>query len=163
MSIAIRRIEPEVPEAGDSRQTRQNREALEHRFARRVAAALAERAEAVPHDIGERLRVARHHALVRARLARRQARSALAKDTVHLGGAAGVVLGHRRQAHWERMAASLLPLAVLLLGFAAVDHFAERERVLAAAEIDAQLLADDVPPAAYSDPGFVEFLRSPPP
>jgi hypothetical protein len=61
------------------------------------------------------------------------------------------------------MAALLLPLVVLLLGFAGVDYFAEREQVLAAAEIDAQLLADDLPPAAYADPGFVEFLRSPPP
>ena len=27
------------------------------------------------------------------------------------------------------------------------------------AEIDTALLVDDLPPAAYSDPGFVQFLR----
>jgi len=28
------------------------------------------------------------------------------------------------------------------------------------AGMDAALLADDLPPAAYSDPGFVQFLKS---
>ena len=27
------------------------------------------------------------------------------------------------------------------------------------AEIDTALLVDDLPPAAYSDPGFIQFLR----
>jgi hypothetical protein len=162
MTAEIRPSEPEVREA------RQLREALEGRLARRLAAALAERAEAVPHDIGERLRVARRQALARGRLARHQAEAARAEEEVRLGGALGArgasaILGRRRQAHWQRLAASLLPLIVLLIGLAAVDRFAERERVLAAAEIDTQLLADDLPPAAYADPGFVEFLRSPPP
>ena len=30
------------------------------------------------------------------------------------------------------------------------------------AEIDAALLADDLPPKAYSDAGFAEFLKTPP-
>jgi len=29
--------------------------------------------------------------------------------------------------------------------------------------VDAVLLTDQLPPAAYSDPGFGEYLRSPPP
>jgi hypothetical protein len=33
---------------------------------------------------------------------------------------------------------------------------------MAAAEIDAQLLSDTLPPAAYSDPGFAEFLKNNP-
>jgi hypothetical protein len=37
-----------------------------------------------------------------------------------------------------------------------------QEQVDAAAEIDAALLADDLPPAAYSDPGFLAFLKNPP-
>jgi len=28
------------------------------------------------------------------------------------------------------------------------------------AEVDAALLADDLPPAAYADAGFVQFLKS---
>jgi hypothetical protein len=32
--------------------------------------------------------------------------------------------------------------------------------ILEVAEVDAALLADDLPPAAYSDPGFVQFLKT---
>jgi hypothetical protein len=28
------------------------------------------------------------------------------------------------------------------------------------AEVDAALLTDDLPPSAYADPGFVQFLKS---
>jgi hypothetical protein len=45
----------------------------------------------------------------------------------------------------------------------AIDNGVTREQVVAAAEIDTQLLSDQLPPAAYSDPGFAEFLRSSPP
>jgi len=39
------------------------------------------------------------------------------------------------------------------------DHYT-RAQIEAAAEVDSALLADDLPPEAYSDPGFVEYLRS---
>ena len=29
-----------------------------------------------------------------------------------------------------------------------------------AAEVDAALLTDDLPPAAYTDPGFAQFLKT---
>jgi hypothetical protein len=46
------------------------RDALEARFAQRVRARLDEGAQALPHDIGERLRVAREQAIATARDAR---------------------------------------------------------------------------------------------
>ena len=64
---------------------------------------------------------------------------------------------------WWQRAASFLPLVVLVMGLVAIDRWSVREQVLAAADIDAQLLSDNLPPAAYSDPGFAEFLRSTPP
>jgi hypothetical protein len=54
---------------------------------------------------------------------------------------------------------SLLPLAVLLAGLLLIDDHYTRAQIEAAAEIDA-LLAGDLPPEAYSDPGFAEYLRS---
>ena len=33
-------------------------------------------------------------------------------------------------------------------------------QIEAAADIDAALLTDDLPPGAYADPGFAEFLNS---
>ena len=52
---------------------------------------------------------------------------------------------------------------LLLVGLIAIDQWMTREQVLTAAEIDAQLLSDDLPPAAYTDPGFAEYLRGSPP
>jgi hypothetical protein len=37
------------------------------------------------------------------------------------------------------------------------------QQIQAAAEVDAVLLADDLPPEAYADPGFGEFLKLPQP
>ncbi len=137
-------------------------QALETRLAARFASALVESAQALPYDLSERLRVAREGALARARSVRRQAAAGAAGGRGIVGVSRGAaVLGG--QAPWWQRAASVLPLVLLICGLVMVDRVATLEQVHAAAEIDAQLLADDLPPAAYSDPGFAEFLRSPPP
>ncbi|MFO1294895.1 MAG: DUF3619 family protein [Rubrivivax sp.] len=145
----------------------QHDQALESRLALRLAAALAEQAEAIPHDVAERLRVARMQAVARARLtqsalAAQPARSVLRPAAVAvLAGTRGGPSG--RPAPWWQRAAAALPLVVLVAGFMLVHRIAEVEQVRTAAEIDSQLLSDSLPPAAYSDPGFAEFLRQPPP
>jgi len=135
-------------------------QALELRFGARVAAGLGERAASVPHDISERLRVAREQAVSRARELR-QASPAAASPVVGVTAHGAAVLG-ATPGWWQRLA-SVLPLLVLVVGMLLIREWLSREQVLAAAEIDAVLLADDLPPAAYSDPGFAEFLKSPPP
>ncbi|GMV47307.1 MAG: hypothetical protein AMXMBFR66_27050 [Pseudomonadota bacterium] len=139
---------------------------LENRLALRLAAALAEQAEAIPHDLAERLRVARMQALARARLA--QAAQAQPVRSGLRPAAVAVLAGPRsgpsgRPVPWWRRAATALPLVVLVAGFVMVHRVAEVEQVRAAADIDSQLLSDSLPPAAYADPGFAEFLRQPPP
>ena len=62
---------------------------------------------------------------------------------------------------WWLKLASGLPLVFLIAGLVAIDHLVMQEQVIAAAEIDTLLLADDLPPEAYADPGFGEYLRSP--
>jgi hypothetical protein len=57
----------------------------------------------------------------------------------------------------------LLPALALTLGLIAIDQLNLTQRIEAAAEVDAALLADDLPPAAFVDPGFVEFLKQPRP
>ena len=42
-----------------------------------------------------------------------------------------------------------------------IQHWQDRTQISVAAEVDAALLADDLPPKAYSDAGFVEFLKTP--
>jgi hypothetical protein len=130
------------------------------RFGRRVAAALSEQQVRQPrHDIDERLRFAREQALARAREARRLS----AAPALALGGAGAATLvagaGYDGAPWWLRLS-SLLPLAVLLAGLLLIDHHYTRSQIEAAAEVDAALLADDLPPEAYSDPGFVEYLKN---
>ena len=60
---------------GISRAYRPDLDALQARFALRVTAGLSEQSDALPHDIGERLRVAREQAVARARQTRRAARA----------------------------------------------------------------------------------------
>jgi hypothetical protein len=134
---------------------------VEARLAARLATSLAELSETVPHDIAERLRVAREQALLRAREVRRTAAASQAAPVVlGVSPSGAAVLGSG--APWWQRAASLLPVAALLIGLVLIEQHAQHEQVHAAAVIDVQLLADALPPAAYSDPGFAEFLRSGP-
>jgi hypothetical protein len=129
-------------------------ESLEDRFGLRLAATLSERE--LDHDIGQRLRVARAQALERAWHSRRAATA----GAVHGNGAGTLALGG---SPWWLRLASVAPLVVLALGLLLVERIDTMEQIQAAAEIDAVLLADELPPRAYSDPGFGEFLKQPNP
>lgn len=139
-------------------------EALEARLAARLAAGLSQRAAATPHDITERLRVAREQAVARARDARRATavQPAAAPALVAGRSRGSLVLGGFGEgpAWWQRLA-SVLPLAVLVVGLLMIQQRMVTEQVEAAAEIDSVLLADDLPPDAYTDPGFGEYLKTP--
>ena len=67
-----------------------------------------------------------------------------------------------RRHRWLRLA-SVLPLMLLVLGLVLIQHLHDQAEIHAAAEVDAALLADDLPPEAYGDPGFVVFLKQPEP
>lgn len=131
-------------------------DALQARFALRVAARLSERAEELEPDLGERLRVAREQALERARAARR-AEAAPA----HVGMSGGAaVLGGGSPRWWMKLAA-VVPAVALIAGLMLIQQAETDAQISTAAEIDAALLTDDLPPNAYSDAGFAEFLKTP--
>lgn len=133
-------------------------EAVQARFALRVAGHLNDATRELPHDVAERLKAAREMALERARLARR----AEAAGSVQLNGGgpfATMVLGGG-PSRWFKLA-SLLPIVALVAGFIVIDRLHVKAQIAAAAEIDAALLADDLPPTAYTDPGFLEYLKVP--
>lgn len=132
-------------------------ESLQGQVALQLAAALSQTAEALPHDITERLRFARERALAVALQHRRAAALAVAPQIVGTAGRSAVLGGP--PSWWLRLA-SALPLAVLVVGLLLIQHYHDFEQINAAAEIDSALLADELPPAAYGDPGFTEFLRS---
>ena len=133
-------------------------DALESRFALRVSAHLSERSQALDADVCERLRFAREQALARARLARGAEQDQPSQLGITRGGAA--LLGRARIGWWIRVV-SFLPAIALVAGLVLIQKWEDRTQIAAAAEIDAALLSDELPPNAYRDVGFVEFLKTP--
>ncbi|ATA55087.1 MULTISPECIES: DUF3619 family protein [Variovorax] len=125
--------------------------AAEDRFGQRLAARLSDGNQALPHDISERLRVARSQA-VAARKQAPQLRTApvavQSGHTVTLGGS------------WWTRIGSVVPLIALVAGLITISVLQDDDRASELAEVDSALLTGDLPPAAYTDPGFAQFLKS---
>ena len=117
---------------------------------------MSESAQQLPHDITERLRVARERAVAHARQARHAVAAAPARVIAGRAGGAAIFGG---TPIWLRLA-SLMPLIVLVVGLVLIQQHHDYEQIAVAAEIDAALLTDELPPMAYGDPGFAEYLRS---
>lgn len=131
-------------------------DALQARFALKLTAKLSEHANELAPDLIERLRFARETAAERARAARR------AEDVSAVGvGAQGTAILGRLGGRWWLKAASIAPMLVLAAGLFMIQRWQETIQISAAAEVDAALLADDLPPTAYRDVGFAEFLKTP--
>jgi hypothetical protein len=146
-----------------------NAEALEARFALRLTARLEAGAQQTPHDISERLRVARQQAVAQARrpaVARRPEQTpatAVLPVSVGAGGTAALLQSGspgEDSSLWSRLG-WLLPALVLLLGLIGIGEWRDLESMASMAELDAELLGDDLPPSAYADAGFSEFLKRP--
>jgi hypothetical protein len=129
------------------------RQALEARIGLRIAARLSEGSERVDPDISERLRFAREKAVERARAAR------TADSPVVLSSGRSAVLGGT--SNWWMRFASALPIVALVVGLMLIQYSHNQAQISTAAEVDADLLGDDLPPTAYSDAGFVEYLKTP--
>jgi hypothetical protein len=132
--------------------------ALESRFAQRVSSRLSDGARQLPGDIEERLRHARGQAV-----ARLEAALVVAPEFGIAGQAGSGALslhGSSKGSGWWRPLVTLVPVLALVAGLFMIEHLHAQKQISAAAEIDAALLADELPPAAYRDPGFVEFLKS---
>jgi hypothetical protein len=146
-------------------------DALEARFALRLTAHLEAGAQTLTHDVSERLRVARRQALAQARhqavAARRpQVASADSISIVGIDARSGTAtlgrLGGGGESVWWSRLGWLAPALVLVVGLTGLGEWQSREQIAQAAEIDTALLGDDLPPAAYLDAGFGEYLRRPP-
>lgn len=127
---------------------------LQDQFGRQVASRLSASTAELPHDITERLRAARTQALARRKLASMQTAT-----TVSVSGGQASLGGDERQGLWVRIA-SVLPLIALVAGLIAIHVVQNERRASEVAEVDAALLTDDLPPAAYADPGFAQFLKT---
>jgi hypothetical protein len=144
------------PRAAEPSADMASAQSMEGRIALRIAARLSQRADEIPADIAERLRFARQVALGKARHSAKPAHA----TAVIANASSTLVLGGHGPMWWERIAA-LFPLALLVGGLVLIQNLHDQQQIAAAADIDAALLADDLPPAAYSDPAFAEFLKAP--
>mgnify|MGYP000547084066 CR=1 FL=1 len=139
-------------------------------FAKALIGKLETGTNDVSHDIAERLRFARQRALDSQKLAQTQtsiqttpAWQAQVGGSLAIGG--GAHYGSKNNGfggfnfdHFSKWS-SILPLLALVAGLFAINYFQADSRARETAEIDAALLTDDLPPAAYADQGFGQFLK----
>lgn len=152
MTNSITHPTPNLPQG----QLSQLQAEIQHdRFGMLVAARLSDATSAMPYDISERLRASRVQALAKRKMPTRVASSVVSNGA----SAALTVGGDEKTGFWGRMA-SVLPLVALVAGLVAINVVQNEVRANELAEVDTALLTDDLPPAAYADPGFVQFLRA---
>jgi hypothetical protein len=125
------------------------------RFARHVVSRLAAGTAELPYHVTERLRAARVQAVARRKPANLRTASSVSAS----GGAATLTFGDEGWSLWSGIG-SALPLIALVAGLVLIHTVENDRRASEVAEVDAALLTDDLPPAAYADPGFAQFLKS---
>ena len=119
-----------------------------------LAGMLSQASPELSHDLSERLRIARQQALAVRKPEPAPSRQVLQQgSSLVLAGPPSEGLGL-----WSILG-SAIPLLALLAGLVMVQTLDREKTVSELAEIDTALLVDDLPPDAYSDPGFIQFLR----
>lgn len=135
----------------------QNRaDILQDRFALKASSYLSAGTANLPHDISERLRAARVQAVSKRKIAKVQT----AGSTIRMGSSAAMTLGSSDGLGWWARIGSVVPLIALVVGLLMINSVQNDNRAQEVAEVDAALLTDDLPPAAFSDSGFVQFLKT---
>lgn len=106
------------------------------------------------HDVGERLRVARQMALKARPVPQHQLRHSL---SVQANGTLSAPPDE--ELNLWRILVSALPLLALVSGLLFIQAIQEELMDADMASLDSALLLDELPPDAYTDPGFVQFLK----
>ncbi len=129
---------------------------LQDRYGLKTASYLSAGTADLPYDISERLRAARAQAVAARKIAKVQtapvSATASMGSTLTWGSDEGFSL-------WSRIG-SILPLIALVVGLLAISSLQTDKLVQELAEVDSALLTDELPPDAFSDPGFVQFLKA---
>lgn len=129
------------------------------RYGLRVGARLSAGLDDIPHDIGERLRVARQQALARRKQPQVVTNLRAAPSLLRNGNTATLGFGDDTMGLWGWLASGVLILA-LAAGLVTINIVQDDDRAVELAAVDAALLTDDLPPEAYSDPGFLQYLKA---
>lgn len=133
-------------------------DALQDRFGLKTAAYLSAGAADLPYDISERLRAARAQAVSMRKIAKMDTAGSL----VNTGGSAALTWGSGEGLSWWGRIGTVLPLIALVAGLLVINSIQNDNRAQEVAEVDVALLTDALPPAAFADPGFIQFLKATP-
>lgn len=129
---------------------------LQDRYGLKTASYLSAGAANVSHDISERLRAARFQAVSKRKIAKIQTSGSV----VNAGGSAALTWGSDDGLSWWARIGSVVPLIALVVGLLAINSIQSDNRDQEVAEVDVALLTDELPPAAFADPGFIQFLKA---
>lgn len=103
----------------------------------------------LPHNISERLRFARQQALEVHALA--STRAAQAQHAGRVPAAAG---------SWWKKALATVPILAAAAGAVFMQGAVSDDGARATLETDLKILSSGVPPAAFSDPAFLAYLKA---
>ena len=127
------------------------------KFGRQIAARLSKSTDDLPHDITERLRAGRVQAVNKRKQILLETSADLFSRT-HSGAlTANHAGGH--SSWWNKLGGAVLML-ILAAGLLIINVIQDDMGARELADIDAAILTDDLPPAAYVDAGFAQFLKS---
>jgi hypothetical protein len=134
----------------------QQRNTPQDQFGRAITARLSDTTTDLPNDISERLKAARMQALEK----RKAVKLVVAASGISVSGnAAALQFGSGFGNKWRKLGA-WLPLFALVAGLMTIAFVQDEYRAKEIADVDSEILTDDLPPAAFTDPGFAQFLRS---
>ena len=109
----------------------------------------------LPHDISERLRVARQLALAQ----RKPMVLSRLSQIAHLNSNSTLTGPTDEGLNFLNILASALPILALVFGLMAIQWVQQDSIISEIAATDSALLTDELPPDAYTDAGFSQFLK----
>lgn len=139
-----------------TKKTHRSGAAIQDALAKAITARLDNGVENLPHEISERLKLARTQAVAKRKLV---AEAATSHTVVGNGSQASLSVGSGFHSLWTQLG-SWLPLLALVTGMVVIGVAQDEWVAQEIADVDSELLTDALPPAAYTDPGFAQFLRN---
>jgi hypothetical protein len=126
-------------------------------FAYRVRHALNEHLDQLPASTTDRLAAARQAAMARKK-ADAPARVRVTRTETALAGGGSSFLSN--PFNWMNRFSVALPLLLVMGGMVGVYQYEQQQSISELAEMDAAVLADELPLSAYLDHGFNAYLET---
>jgi hypothetical protein len=124
-------------------------------FAYKVRHALNESIDQLPKNVVENLESSRKHAISRKR---KDSPLRVFVRQHLLAGNVGNFFSDPAY-YWLSRVGTAITLAVLVTGLMGIYHVEEQHRIQETAEQDIAVLSDELPPSAYLDHGFKNYLQ----